>query len=302
MKMTVNITFMIDHSFSVKVEKFFKNYDIAVISPNKGRLSSTLFYEIPITFLENENAMNKMNTIRNNLLKLFPIDDIGEKVTFQCSDDEFRSAPFFNLTSTGNSASAHLNSKNSIFTDKLFCPACGIVTREVESLTIDTSKLKNRFMVNVDGMFWVVSEKMAELMENWNLRGYQLVKVKHFGNPEKSIPAYRVVATNSLPEWNSKMQHYYFVSENEKRCDVCQVYGRIDYPYRFDQSSIEACREDIYTLNEWASHVNFAYHPLFVSKKFKDHVIEHGITKDVRSLYSKNYGFKDWVFIPSIID
>ena len=300
--MTVNITFMIDHSFSIKVENFFINYDIDVVSPDKGRLSSTLFYEIPITFLENENAINKMKNIRNNLLKSFPIDDIGENVTFQYSDDEFKNAPFFKITSTGNSPSAHLSSKNSIFTDKLFCPACGIVTREVESLSIDTSKLKNRFMVSVDGMCWVISEKMAELMENWNLRGYQLVKVKHFGNPEKSIPAYRVIAANSLPEWNSKMQHYYFVSENERRCDVCQVYGRIDYPYRFDQSSIEKCHEDFYNLKEWASYVNFAYHPLFVSKKFKDLVIEHGITKDVRSIYNKNYGSKDWVFTPIIVD
>lgn len=304
MKVTNTIGFFIDYSYAKQIESFFREYDIKVISPDKGARSSEIRYQIPITFSPEENMIEKMEEIRLRLLHQFPIiDEIGEKILFSYNDAEYEKAPFFNLYSSGNSAQANLANKYSVVKSHIFCEACGLKTKSLESnLVLDTSKLKNRYMINLDGMFWVVSEKMADLMARWNITGYHFKEVIHRGKPENSLPAYQLVVETSLPPLSSKKNYYYFVSEPTERCYVCDVKGKINYPDLYDKTVIETHTDDLYLLNEWVSNGSFVYHPLFISQRFRKLLIEQGVTRDVRSIYDNNYGSKDWYMTPVFLD
>lgn len=303
MKVTNKIGFFIDYSYAKQIEDFFREYDIEVYSPDKGARSTEIRYLIPITFSPEENMIEKMEEIRLRLLNLFPIDEIGEEILFSYNDAEYDKAPFFYLYSTGNSAQANLTNNYSDVENNIFCEACGLKTKSLKSsLVLDTSKLKNRYMINLDGVFWVVSEKMAELMSKWNLTGYQFKEVIHRGKPDKSLPAYQIVVDKTLPPLSSKMKHYYFVSEAKNRCYVCGVKGKINYPYLYDNTVIESYTNDLYLLNESVSNGSFVYHPLFISQRFRTLLIEQGVTRDVRSVYDSNYGSKDWYMTPVFLD
>ncbi|WP_018750363.1 hypothetical protein [Paenibacillus sanguinis] len=303
MLVTIKIGFFIDYSYAKHIESFFNEYDIHVSSPKKGVRTSEISYDIPVVFRPEDNVIAKMEEIRGRLLKLFPIDHTGEEIIFSYDNEEYDKAPFFRLQSTGNSASANITNNNSAMKTEIFCKACGLKRKELEShLVMDTSKLKSRYMVNIDSMFWVVSEKMAELMAEWNITGYQLKEVEHRGKPENRVPAYQLITENSLPPLSPNTKYYYFVSEPEERCDVCGIKGKVHYPYLYDQSDIENYTNDLYLVNEWASNGSYAYHRLLLSQRFRSLLLENKITRDVRSLYEDNYGSKDWFMTPVFID
>lgn len=303
MIITNKIGFFIDYSYTKQIENFFREYDIEVFSPEKGARSSEIRYLIPIPFGPEENTIEKMEEIRLRLLHLFPIDEIGEEILFSYNDDEYEKAPFLNLYSTGNSTQANLVNKHSVLKSNIFCEACGLKTKTLESsLILDTSNFKNRYMINIEGMFWVVSEKMAELMEKWNISGFHFEKVIHKGKPENSLPAYQLVVENTLLPLSSDMKYYYFVSEPKERCYVCDVKGKINYPYLFDKTITKTHTDDLYLLSEWVSNGSSVYHPLFISQRFRKLLLEHGVTRDVRSIYDNNYGSKDWYMTPVFLD
>lgn len=81
-------------------------------------------------------------------------------------------------------------------------------------------------MVNV-GAYWVVSEKMARLMEDWKLSGLELKPVIHKGPEKGKQPAYQIVPSSTMPNWSKEMKHYYFANEH-RRCKTCGIRGRID--------------------------------------------------------------------------
>lgn len=299
------LSFFIDYSYSKQIEIFFEDYGIQIVSPEKGARISEIRYQIPISFNPKENMKEKIEEIMNRLLHLFPINRIGEAIYFEYSNKDYDQAPFFTLNSTGNSASANIvdNGKRSGISTDIFCERCNLKFKVVTSdLHMDTSKLKDRYMVNIDGMFWVVSEKMAELMSEWKLTGFDLKEVVHRGKPENKLPAYQLIINNSLPPLSSNAGFYYFVSEPEERCDTCGVKGRINYPYLYNKSDIENCSDDLYVLNEWDSNGSYVYHPLILSQRFRKLLLKHRITKDVRSLYESSYGSKDWFMTPVFID
>lgn len=299
------LSFFIDYSYSKQIEIFFEDYDIHIVSPEKGARTSEIRYQIPISFDPRENMKDKIEEIINRLLSSFPIDRIGEAVSFEYSNEDYDKAPFFTLNSTGNSASANIvnTGRRSGISTGIFCESCNLKLEVATSaLQMDTSKLKDRYMVNIDGMFWVVSEKMADLMSEWKLTGFDLKEVSHRGKPENKLPAYRLIINNSLPPLSSNAGFYYFVSEPEERCATCSVKGRINYPFLYNKSDIENYTDDLYLLNEWESNGSNVYHPLFLSQRFRKLLLEHRITKDIRSLYDSDYGPKDWFMTPVFID
>lgn len=299
------ISFFIDYSYSKQIENFFEEYGIQIVSPEKGIRTSEIRYQIPISFNPKENMKEKIEEIMNRLLNLFPIDRIGEAVSFEYSNEDYDKAPFFTLNSTGNSASANIvnTGRQSGISTSIYCESCNLKLEVVTSdLQMDTSKLKDRYMVNIDGMFWVVSEKMAELMSEWKLTGFDLKEVVHRGKPENKLPAYQLIINNSLPPQSSNAGFYYFVSESEERCDACGVKGKINYPYLYNKSDIENFSDDLYVLNEWNSNGSYVYHPLILSQRFRNLLLEHRITKDIRSLYDSGYGPKDWFMTPVFVD
>lgn len=151
-------------------------------------------------------------------------------------------------------------------------------------------------MVNIGTDYWVVSEKMARLMEEWKITGFELQEVIHSGKKEGQ-PAYQVIPTNILQAWSTEMKHYYFITEPEERCPVCNIKGRVDYPYHYNKLDLEQNPiKDIDIMTEFCSNGSWAYRPVFISKRFRDLLIENGITREVLNMYDDNYGSRDWLF------
>lgn len=190
-----------------------------------------------------------------------------------------------------------MDDKGTVFHEEIFCNACGIIQRHQKSpLVIDTSKIKDHFLVNV-GAYWVVSEKMARLMEDWKLSGLELKPVIHKGPEKGKQPAYQIVPSSTMPNWSKEMKHYYFTNEH-RRCKTCGIRGRIDGPYHYDKKDLINMNKDVYLAAELTSDVRYVARRTLFSKKFRDLVIEHKISKDVRNL--ERFGPRDWAFEPII--
>lgn len=100
------------------------------------------------------------------------------------------------------------------------------------------------------------------------------------------------------------MKQYIFIEGDEDRCKKCNIRGRVDYPYHYDQSDLEKYPiKDFNIMREWSANgVNgWAIRPVFVSKRFRDLLIENGITRDIRDIYDENFTSRDWYFEPVII-
>ncbi|MUG46415.1 hypothetical protein [Paenibacillus woosongensis] len=303
MEVINRISFFIDYSYSKQIESFFNEFGITVISPEKGSRTTDIRYLVPITFKPTEDMTDKIRIIYNKLINFFPITGIGEAIFFNCDNDDYNKAPFFAVNSTGNSASANLLDTKTPMIKETFCNACGLKLKSLESnLVIDTSKLRKKYMINVDSMFWVISEEMARLMSEWKITGYQLKEVIHHGKAENYVPAYQLIINNNMPPLSQKSKNYHFVSEPEEKCDVCGIKGKVNYPYLYETSDIKTCTNDLYLLNELVSNGSYVYRPLLISQRFRKLLIEQGITRDVRSIFDSNYGSKDWYMTPVFLD
>ncbi|KAB2328688.1 hypothetical protein F7731_24530 [Cytobacillus depressus] len=147
-----------------KVINVFKNHNIMFKVPDYGE-QSDVSIEVKV-ILNDKINYETVKGIYSYLENELHIKHIGERFSFLCSDDEYDKAPLFVLDSTGNSNKAFLKDKGTQFKNEIFCDTCGLILQnQVTPLTIDTSTIKDRYMVNV-GAYWVVSEKMAELMNN----------------------------------------------------------------------------------------------------------------------------------------
>ncbi|WP_026019022.1 hypothetical protein [Ureibacillus thermosphaericus] len=98
------------------------------------------------------------------------------------------------------------------------------------------------------------------------------------------------------------MKHYYFITEPEERCRTCNIRGRIDYPYYYNKRDLEQYPiKDINIMKELKSNGSWAYRPVFLSKRFRDLLIENGITREVINRDDNNYKSRDWLFEPVVI-
>lgn len=301
MEAIIIIGFFADYNLKDKIEDVFKEYQINFNSPDQpnSSLDSEVYYEVPVT-LNKTNNSHTISKIRKKLQTTFHID-CGETVSFKFDDNDFSNAPFYELKSTGNSPKAFLSHKSAGIKWTTLCKACNIQAKIQQSpLAMDTSKIGDRYMVNVGTDYWVVSERMASLMEEWRITGYTLKEVIHSGKNSPQ-PAFQVIPTSVLPPWSSEMKHYYFVTQQEGQCSTCDIRGRIDYPYHYNKSDLEHYPiTDMMRMREWKPNGQWAYHSTFISKRFRNLLIENEITGDVRDIYAKNYKSKDWIFNPVI--
>ncbi|MEH7388805.1 hypothetical protein, partial [Bacillus sp. JJ1474] len=272
---------------------------IMLQTPDYGELSDVSF-EVKVILNDKMNYEN-VKGIYRYLENELRIKHIGERFSFLYSDEEYDKASHFVLYSTGNSGGAFLKDKGTQFKNNIFCDACGLILQnQVSPLTIDTSKIKDRYMVNV-GAFWVVSEKMAELMNNWGITGYELKPVIHKGTVKGKQPAYQIIPTNTLPSWSNEMKHYYFATEEQEQCKDCGIRGRIDGPYIYIQKDLIDAAKDIYLPQEWTHNGKYVYRKTLFSKKFRDLIIENKISRDIRKMSDFKYGSQDWVFKPILL-
>lgn len=297
MKTELEILFFVDSNLRSEVINLFNKYNIFVESPESDRTSEVTFnIKVPI---DKSLSYDTVKVIYEYLERQLKIDLIGEKISFICSDDEYRQSPLFILESTGNSQNAFLKDKGTKFHKETFCKVCGLIKREqLSPLVIDTSKIKDRYMVNV-GPFWVVSEKMVDLMDNWNLKGYDLNPVEHKGPEAGRQQAYQIIPKTTLPNWSSQMVHFYYATEPEP-C-VCGIKRTRNGPFHYDKEDLKDIESDIYLPAEWSHDGRFLYKKTLFSKKFRDLMIENKISKDIRGSNDEKYGSKDWLLEPVIL-
>lgn len=301
MKESVRISFFVNYSLSNEIQNFFKVYDIHIDIPER-KLAPEFLCSVHIDENTDQNLNDFIREIITDLKTKLNIKHIGEYFYVECSDNEYEEAPFFRVSSTGNSAKAHLDDEGINIKKELFCSDCGLQFKQLqENLTVNTAVLKSKLMINVGGQFWVVSERMAQLMEEWGLKGYSLREVIHKGKAAGSVPGYQLLPTTVLPPWSDKMRHYFFVDEEDEYCTACGVKGRVDYPYHYDKSQIETVDTDLAWSKEFTNNGSYAYHSLLISSRFRRLLLDHKLSRDVRSMFDKSYGRNDWFLEPVIV-
>lgn len=299
MLVELSVSFFVESRWLEKVIQVFNNHNIYVQIPEHN-LDEEVLLDISLNLDEKVNY-DSITDIYKYLQDKLKINDIGERFLFKYSNTEYEIAPFFVLESTGNSGGAVLDDKGTKFNDEIFCASCGLVIQhQLSPLVIDTSKIKNRYMVNV-GPHWVISEKMANLKESWGLKGVELQEVIHKGSEKGKQPAYQIVPSYTLPNWSSSMKHYYFATEKRERCYDCGIKGRIDGPYYYNKKDLTEMNMDVYLASEFTHDGKYVYRRTIFSKKFRDLIIENKISLDIQGMVDKNFGPKDWVFNPIII-
>ena len=97
------------------------------------------------------------------------------------------------------------------------------------------------------------------------------------------------------------MKQYYFYTEKDRICKSCGIKGLIDGPYIYNREDLLDLKNDIYIVPEFTHDWKYVYHRTILSKKFRNLIIEHKISKDIRGIDDSRYGSKDWVFDPVIV-
>lgn len=301
MKVIIKVVFFADYNLEPYVKDLFKRYGIEMHFPQRlSRIGDNqASVEVPIQ-LNVDCTSDEIKDICQQLMKEYQLF-VGEALFFEFDDDDFKAASFFKVHSTGNSSKAFLEHKKDHIQWETICDTCGIKKKvQTGPIVMDTSKIGARFMVNVGIDYWVISEKLAHLLEQWNMTGYELKEVIHCGKKE-AIKCYQLIVRVSLPDWSHAMQHYSFATEPNKYCHTCKIRGRIDFPAVYDEG-INRLANDFYTYNEYYSNGTWAYKPIFISKRLRRLLIDHKITRDVRNEFSSIYRSSDWLLKPIFIN
>lgn len=107
---------------------------------------------------------------------------IGFRYFFRFSDEEYESAPFYRLMGFGNTPQAAMHSDGSAYQVEVLCPSCGFINREqIAPLVANTSRFKKRSAAWIDGHRIVVSQRVADLFQMWEVTGCELTRVVHKG-------------------------------------------------------------------------------------------------------------------------
>lgn len=199
MKTIVTIHFYDQLNQHKKLTEFFHAYGIHLSEPEKPPEGiDEVSYDIPI-IVDEQLSLNTIRELFINLNKRFQLLQCFDSVDFKFDHEDFEKSPFFELCSTGNSPRAFLEHKKNCIKWKVICESCGLKAKvQTSPLIMDTSKIGTRYMVNVGTDYWVLSEKMAQLMEEWKISGYELKEIIHSGKMNGQC-GYQVIPTNTLP-------------------------------------------------------------------------------------------------------
>ena len=274
-----------------------KNITLAPPEPTlPGRVSTNVIVPVTETF-NYDTAVEIFRYLENEL----HIDFIAEGLHFDFSNEDYANAPFFKVWSTGNSQAMILSDKGTTYKKEIYCENCKlIIQHQLSPLVIDTSKIRKRYMVYVQGGHWVVSKKMAELMESWGLTGYELKEVIHKGPEKGKQQAFQLLAKN-FPYWSEKTEIYNYYTDRHKLCTSCGIKGQVIGAYHYNKKDVTDLNDDIYVMPELAHDWKYGFHRLLISKKFRDLLIAHKITKDIRGIDDPNYGPHDWGLDPILV-
>ncbi|ARU60486.1 hypothetical protein CBW65_04910 [Tumebacillus avium] len=255
--------------FAKEIE--FLDYDIML--PN----NSAIFDELP----------DKLNALG--------VKSITRSYSFSFEESDYEQSPLFNLLGTGNSPDAFLEDHGAEFELEIVCDHCKLHKKHLNSpLVIDTSGLAYRHMVFVDRQFLVISEQMAELLEEWKITGYDLKPVTHYGDQEERQPAYQLIPTRVLPALSKETPDLEVLGM--RKCPVCNLRGNVKYPLHYNSYDLHQSIQDFNVTREYFVNGNTLTRLPLISSSFRKLVIEYGITPDIRS--GEETGELDWRFEP----
>jgi hypothetical protein len=237
----------------------------------KGNIRIT--YELKIDYepLFIERLVNDLRFVVDRDL------DFGFRFVF--SEDEYEQSPLYELISIGYDRRLYLENKGSYQT-KHFCDTCGKQTIEQEEpLLINTAIFEKSNIVFVDQEL-VISEKMAELFNNWGLTGYRLEQVNHYGSPKNKRTAYQIVPTNILPPQNLPDSYLNDPVVNKLKCPTCRTGGHLFYPHHYNEAVLDRIQDFNFAHEYRARGPYEVRRVLLISSNVRKRLIENGIAND----------------------
>ena len=231
-------------------------------------------------------------------LEQLGVRNIDRSYSFCFEDQDYEQTSLFLLSGLGNSPDAYLEDQGTEYEIEFLCDNCKLHRKTpLSPLVIDTSFLSERYMVFVEGEHLVVSQLMAERLEQWKMTGFRLEPVIHKGDEDERQPAYRLIPTHDLPAWSDQTPCLEIVGK--RKCPVCNRRGYIHYPPHYNRSDLIGHVQDFNMTREYIVDGNRIRRLPIVSAALRERVIQHKITDDVRS--NDDYGEFDWRFVPVII-
>ncbi|QPA58489.1 hypothetical protein [Lysinibacillus sphaericus] len=278
MKVELENLFSIDESSQDQVINVYNRHGIAIGAPEiRKRNLKTKFN--PIFTLNEDVTYEKVAALYESLEREFGIVSIGERFYFEFSDLEYERAPLFTL-------STH-------------CKNCGLMDKEqLSPIVIDTSHMNGRHLVHVSG-YWVASEELVALLKREKLEGFEFLEVIHQGPEQGKQPAYQIIPTQILPACSHDRVKLYFATE-QPPCS-CGLNGVIKGPDMYYQEDLAALKGDVFYSAEWSHDGRYLYKKTLFSKRFREVIIKHGISREVRGEKDPNFGPTDWLFDPVLI-
>jgi hypothetical protein len=98
------------------------------------------------------------------------------------------------------------------------CPACGARLKQIRDLIVNKARMRGKDVSLTYSNEVILSERVAQLLYEAGLTGFELRPVHHYKKPYKGEPTlYQLVVTNVLPPMASPPTEF----EHFHHCDVC---------------------------------------------------------------------------------
>lgn len=240
-------------------------------------------------------VLNELNTI-DDYIQDRP-DFFGFR--FDYTEEDYLNAPLFQIRSIGNKASLYVNIAAPQFEN--FCSICRRPKFiEQQKLAINLHALKKNPILSVDH-FLVVSEKLAEIMDQAGLDGYALAEVEHTGKQKPETRGYQIVPTHILPPQRVPLRYKtdpYILSQTN-RCPVCGLGGHLFPPFYYHPADVNTVCDFNLTYEHFSYH--YVYRKTLVSKRVMDLLKTH---KYIDKIAGPNapIGNRDWAIEPVLLN
>lgn len=165
---------------------------------------------------------------------------------------------------------------------EIICPVCGRgIWHQLNDLYIDSSVIKKKSLIQPPGSseycgFTLISDRMARVLENEGITGYELRPVVHVGSEKKRKEVYQFVVKNIMPPLSSKMRYEPMPREY---CSSCGITGRFRWPFHYDSSSLKAVK-DFNLSYEYTDNGSYFERDIIISRKARELLINLKVQKD----------------------
>lgn len=226
--------------------------------------------------------------------------ELGFRYFFRFEDDEYEAAPYYRMGAFGNTPQGYMASDGSAYITHTFCSACGIKQREqIAPLVINSSRLKHRAAVWVDGHRIVISERFAEKLAQWQVTGYELAPVVHRGKGS-GVPAYQLIPTSRLPAGGSTMRFLYPPHLQDRLCPLCDWRRKMIMPLHYEKVALENA-QDINMTTDIVAAADDTAHAIVISARLRRLILESGLALNARYDQEAKTDGRHWFFEPIVL-